>query len=183
MKKIRNISLMIALALLSVFCLMSCAREAEISAQSLPPVPASVVDVEEISWYAGGVGVSTTTYYYGPTTNGTQGQNVLRWNEAEFFLTVDLDSGQTFTVTPQTSADGTNWADLKYTVEQYAAATVATTTETYQAHTVTRQTAFTADGTEILSIPLYGKYMRLKTEVITSASKVTPTFKLILKNK
>lgn len=202
--KFLRVMLVLALAFMLTVGVISCAKLGSgVTSQSLDPIPASVIDVNEITWYDAGVAVSTTTYYYGPADNGTVGEIILRWNQAELFATIDIVTGtQTFTVTPQLSADGTNWVDAWFTnpdawssssSSSFTVVTTGTVTSTMvlagsgsgasATSTVDRNMAFSADGTNALSFPLIGKYMRLKTEVLTTAYTVIPEFYVILKNK
>ncbi len=188
------------LIVLSLVMITAVVGGAQVTAQGSGPnvEPATVMAVDEIIWYTGAVAISTTTYYYGPTANGTEGQNVIWWQEADILATIDIVTGtQTFTITPQFSMDGTNWADADYvnpdawsssvTVTTVGVSGTLTTTVTEagssSATTAIRQIVVSADATELLSLPLYGKYMRLKTEVLTTAYQVIPTFYVVLKNK
>ncbi len=204
MRKVTKLTLTFIFALLAIAGLLGLADNAGMIVQSQDPIPASVIGVDQISWYTGGVAITETTYYYGPSENSTLGQNILFWNQAELFATVVLStSSQTATITPQFSADGTNWTDADYTnpdawsssVSIITTGTVTSTIGTIttsiatagatSSTTTDRALAFSAAGTntDMLSFPLFGKYMRLKAEVITSAYWVTPTFRMILKNK
>lgn len=147
--------------------------------------PSTIRAVDEVAWSTSGAGIISNTMFYGPSGNGTEGQSILWWTEAELFATVDLSTtvaaSQTFEITPQVSYDGVNWSDITYKIETYSNASGGVT-QTLQTSTITRKLSFYADGTELLSFPLYGKYLRVKTTVITNTYTVSPTFYMILKN-
>lgn len=203
-RKYRRIALVIAILCTVLF---SVYLGAVVLAQGVgDPPPATTLGVKVVPWETAGTAVSSTTYYYGPA-GGTTGQEVLFWNEAEFFFTASgLVSTQTITLIPQFSADGTNWADaerlsegwtlplVNTTILTNASGVTNTTTSTasisFASSAAVRSSGWytyyrtmTADGTEILRVPIVGQYMRIKATFLTTTVQVTPRIYALLKNK
>ena len=121
------------------------------------------------TFIASAAGITQTTYTDSPKV--AFGQDVsLMWlyHAADVFVTADVSGSNAVTVTPQFSADASNWANAYFQ-------TVSGTTVTAQ----TYQVVLSADGTSYLRMPLAGKYMRFKIEM---AGTVTPTIKVLLRN-
>lgn len=137
--------------------------------------------------------VTTTTYTPSPKT--VFGQDVsLMWlyHSADVFVSVDVSGTDTITVTPQFSADASNFADVTYTYIANSLSSTTTvitstglttaTTTTSSSDTPTEQTyriVLSSDTTDYLRIPLAGKYMRFKIE---TGGTVTPTIKVLYRN-
>lgn len=97
---------------------------------------------------------------------------VVAWSVAEVFVTADVSGTVFLTVTPQLSADATNWANSYYN-------TVSGTTVTAQSY----QVFLSADGTGYLRVPVAGEYLRFKVDSSATATRtVTATIKVTLKN-
>ena len=87
------------------------------------------------------------------------------WQSVDVFIIADVASSGTLTATVQVSPDGTNWADADY--EYWTGSAIGTKT---------RQRVMTADGTEIITLPLAGERWRVQlttTAPITTAVKAT----------
>ncbi len=117
------------------------------------------------------VGEQTFTLY-GPTavTTGTvnsTGSLMRSFNAVDVFVTVDVTNA-TVTSTVQYSADGTNWADADY---EYATDSAIAT----KAYTRVQS----ADGTEVIRLPMAGEYLRVNM-VVTGAA--TPTVLAVARN-
>jgi len=141
---------------------------------------------------------STTTSYsssprYDTSVSPQQDMTRVRmWNEADVFVTVDLGTATTITVTAQHSADGSDWADAFYS---YKSDTLAQTTTILTSTGVTTATSttsnstsleeqeyqmvFTADGTDYMRLPIAGEYLRFSMEY---SGTVTPTIDVTLRN-
>lgn len=105
------------------------------------------------------------------TTNGTiysTGQQFQYWNAADVFVTADVASGGVVTVTAQVSSDNTNYANLDY---EYADAD--------EVATRTYQRVLSADGTEVMRIPMAGEYLRVS---LATTGTVTPTVQTTMRN-
>lgn len=83
------------------------------------------------------------------------------WKTVDVFVTADVASSGTLTATVQVSADGTNWADADY--EYWTGSAIGTRTQ---------QRVMTADGTEVITLPLAGERWRVK---LTTTAPVTTT--------
>jgi len=126
------------------------------------------------------------------------------WHEAELFVTADVTGTNTITITPQWSADNTNWVDAKFLSEGWvlplshsttitnASGVTNTTTSTHtisfasstasrSSEWVTYQVAISADGSDAIAFPIRGRYLRFKTEVLDTIN-ITPTMYAVLKN-
>ena len=164
------------------------------------PDPGTVVGIKTVEFAAGTVGITTTAYY-----DSSTGQDTRWWNSADVFVTADIEDTNTITITPQWSADGTNWVDAKYKAEGWVlpldysvtitnssgvtSTTTATSTHSFAATTGTRvsewvtyQLILSADGSDLVAIPLHGNYLRLKAETLTTTFGITPTISVVLRN-
>lgn len=136
------------------------------------------------------------TYYTTTATKyGTTNLRYIYYNNLDVFVTIDLKTTGTVTVTPQYSADGTNYMDAAYTAEGWVlpqttvltnasgVTRTTTSTATFASGTATRVSAsvpyrviLSADGTGAVRIPMVGKYMRPKIELsggVTNGVTVT----------
>jgi hypothetical protein len=138
------------------------------------PSPGTVVGVKTVQFAAGSTPIAATTYYYG-AGNGTTGLDTQFWHSGDLFVTADISGTNTITVTPQWSADGSNWVSAKYKSEGWVTSTAPSSSW------VTYQVAISADGSDYASFPIHGKYLRVLAEV-ASAVNVTPTINVILRN-
>ena len=105
------------------------------------------------------------------TTNATyvsEGMRLEGWNAADVFVVADVGSGAAVTATVQVSPDNTNWATLDY---EYADAD-ALNTQSYQR-------VMSADGTELMRVPMAGEYLRVS---LTTSGNVTPTVLATMRN-
>lgn len=167
------------------------------------PSPGTVVGVKTVEFAAGSTAIAATTYYYG-SGNGTTGLDTRFWHSADLFVTADISGTNTITVTPQWSADGSNWVSAKYKSEGWvlplshsttitnASGVTNTTTSTHtitfasstasrSSEDVTYRLAISADGSDAIAFPIRGTYLRLMAEV-ASAVNITPTINVILRN-
>lgn len=135
--------------------------------------------------------LATTAITTDTTTYGGS-QHLQHWNSVDLFVTADVSGTATITVTPQVSADDSNWSDAFYT---YVANTLAETTSVLTSSGVTTATStvsssgtptdqtyqvvMTADGTEHIRLPMAGRYLRAKVEV---AGWLTPTIIAVARN-
>jgi hypothetical protein len=154
-------------------------------------------------------GVTTYTYYpataltgsgtaYSSAPRNVSGQDISKavkyYNSMDVAVTVDLiTSTGTITVTPQFSADQSNWYDATYTyvantlvsttaIVTSTGGTTATTTITSSSTPTeaTYQVVLSADGTDNLKIPVSNEYFRVKIEY--AGTTLTPTVKATLRN-
>lgn len=167
------------------------------------PESGTVVGIKSVTFAPGSSSITTTTYYNDnadSTVYSTQ-----YWHSADVFVTVDITGTNTLTVTPQWSADGTNWVSAKYKAEGWvlplthsttitnSSGVTSTTTSTHTisfsgstgtrvSEWVTYQVILSADGSDYVAIPLHGNYLRFKTETLTTGLSLTPTIKTVLRN-
>jgi hypothetical protein len=134
------------------------------------PDAGTVVGIKTATFADGTVGITTTSYF-----DDSTGYDTRWWQSADVFVTADIEDTNTITITPQWSADGTNWVDAKYKAEGWNSAARVSEWVTYQM-------ALTADGSDVLVIPLVGNYVRLKAEVLTTTFRITPTISVVLRN-
>lgn len=198
MKRGRSWSLVLVLAL--VLGLLVVALGPVWAGGAGDPDPGTVVGIRTVEFAAGTVGITTTSYY-----DDSTGYDTRWWQSADVFVTADVQDTNTITITPQWSADATNWVDAKYKAEGWVlpldysvtitnSSGVTNTTTTSSTHEfagttgtrvsewVTYQMALTADGSDLLAIPLRGNYLRLKAEVLTTTYRITPTISVVLRN-
>lgn len=83
------------------------------------------------------------------------------WGSVDVFVIADVASSGTLTATVQVSPDGTNWADADY--EYWTGSAIGTKTH---------QRVMTADGTEVITLPLAGERWRVK---LTTTAPITTT--------
>ena len=100
---------------------------------------------------------------------GTDASKAANWYLADVFITRIAGTGS-LTVTPQFSADATNWANDYYTV-------MSSTTPV----DVSRVVYVSAAGTTFVRIPIMGTYMRFVLNS-NAAAGITTTIKVVLKN-
>lgn len=115
---------------------------------------------------------------------GVDASAVAGFANVDIFATVDISDTGNVTLTVQFSADGTNWADYTYA---YASNTSTWSSEGITS-TATASTAiaaqtpklyFAADGTQLLSVPTAGEYVRVKME---RNATMTPTIYVTYRN-
>jgi len=159
------------------------------------PLPGTVVGLRgpDTFWNGAVVAGSTVTYTSSPKTIfGADVSLTWLYHSADVFVTVDITPSATITVTPQYSADASNWVDATYT---YIADTLASTTAVITSTGLTTATTTTsvsstpteatyqivlsADSSDYLRVPLAGKYLRFKIE---HDDTVTPTVKVLFRN-
>lgn len=155
-----------------------------------PEPNAGSVKAADIFTIINGAYYTTTATKY-----GTANLRYVYYNNMDVFVTIDLVSTGSVTVTPQYSADGTNYVDASYTSEGWVlplsqvltnasgVTNTTTSTATFASGTATRVSAsvpyrvvLSADGTGVVRIPMVGKYMRPKIELsggITNGVTVT----------
>lgn len=177
-RKVRNLSLSVLLAL--VLIVGGWQGWQAVNAVGGEPDPGTVVGVMSVTFADGTAPMSTTTYYGGTGTGSTAstmtGYDTRYWHAADLFVTADVNGTNTITVTPQWSADNSNWVDGAYTFEGWVVTTALSSSD------VSYQLALSADGTSYMQVPMRGLYFRLKTEVISTALQITPTIYAVLRN-
>lgn len=116
------------------------------------------------------------------------------WYQADVFLTVDVSGTASVTVTPQFSADASNWADANYVyLSNSSTTTIITGTDgmtgtTTSATSIVNTTPYlllSADGTDYMQFALAGRYLRYKIDAggfVTTTDRVTVTVKTVVKN-
>ena len=161
-------ALLLTALLVAVFMggMLSPAAWADVGA----PQPGTVLRAASYTHQAATAGVTGTTYTDAPNTTagGLDVSYVADWHAADVFVTADVGDGGSLVVTPQFSADQSNWADANYAYVM--SGTVAT--ETYQA-------TVAADGTTLIRLPVAGEYMRFK---LARTGPVTVTVQATLRN-
>ena len=75
------------------------------------------------------------------------------WSAVDVFVTADVASTGTLTATVQVSPDGVNWADADY--EYWTGSAIGTQTH---------RRALSADGTEVMTLPLAGDRWRVRLQ-------------------
>lgn len=144
------------------------------------PPPGTVVRAVSYTFYPATVGTAGTAYSDAPntTTGGIDISRVSEWNSVDIFVTADISGTATLTVTPQFSADQSNWTDADYTYPALTQSTSQTITNTgiitsvqlintsisTALTTQTHYTVQTADGVDYMRVPVAGEYMRLKLQ-------------------
>lgn len=83
------------------------------------------------------------------------------WTTVDVFVIADVASSGTLTATVQVSPDGTNWADADY--EYWTGSAIGTQTF---------RRVMTADGVEVITLPLAGERWRVK---LTTTAPITTT--------
>lgn len=145
------------------------------------------------TFYQAAAGITETTYTDSP--RNVFGQDISQhwlYHSMDVFVTADVSGTDTITVTPQFSADASNWTDATYT---YVANTLAATTSVITSTGLTTATTTTSssstpteathqvvlatDATDYLRVPLAGRYVRFKIE---TSGTVTPTIKALFRN-
>lgn len=115
---------------------------------------------------------------------GVDASAVAGFANVDIFATVDISDTGNVTLTVQFSADGTNWADYTYS---YASNTSSWESEGITS-TATASTAiaaqtpklyFAADGTQLLTVPTAGEFVRVKME---RNATMTPTIYVTYRN-
>lgn len=138
------------------------------AAPGVPPAVGSTRGSVNTVTYINGTQYATTATVY----SAAQRPNF--WYQADAFVTVDVSGTATAVVTPQFSADATNWTDAYYQ-------TVSGTTVTNQSYALT----LSADGTSYTQFPLAGEYVRFKVAVsgfAATTDRITVTVKATSKN-
>lgn len=139
-------------------------------ADSSAPAPATVNETATYVYYPEtAVSGSTTFYSAAPrTVSGVDVSDVRKWNAVDVFVTADITTSDTVTITPQFSADQSHWVDAYYTVDDGSVET-----------DIVYELEFAADGDNYLSLPIRGNYIRFKVE---HGAAVTPTIIGVLRN-
>lgn len=186
---VRSLSVaIVALAMLAVFAFGFQAAQ-PVKADAPPPPP------------VGSVRGSFTTYnnltsvaYTTTGTTYTPAVDPSFWYQADAFLTVDVSGTAAVTITPQFSADSSNWADANYiyfsnssttSVITGTAGLTATTSSATSIVNTTPYLTLAADGTDYLQFALAGRYLRYKIAAgsfVTTTDRITITLKTVAKN-
>ncbi len=205
-KKFQSIAIVFAMVVVLAVAGMSLvpARETEAFGGGNPGT-GSMVNWQTVT-FANSDEISATQYY-SPSGYTTLGYLAQGWYKMDVFVTVDISGTNTITVTPQFSIDGSNWVDAQYEAEgwvlplDYTATltnasgvtntTTSTSTYAFSGSTGTRvsemvdyEVVLSADGSSYEIVPLYGSYLRFKTELSSTGSgeAVTTTIKALMKN-
>jgi hypothetical protein len=109
---------------------------------------------------------TTITYSTAPLRLGT-------WAVADVFVTGVVSGSTAFTITPQYSADNTNWVNASYTYVTWNQTGTATL------NTGTPQVVINSNTSSFVRIPMAGEYLRFKVD---NAGYVTITLKATMKN-
>lgn len=120
----------------------------------------------------------TNAVYTATGTAYTTASQPTFWYQADVFLTADVSGTAAVTITPQFSADNTNWSDANYVYLSNSATTSVITN-------TTPSLTLNADGTTYMQFALAGRYMRYKVvpgNFVTSTDRITVTLKTITKN-
>lgn len=169
----RKSLLAISLAVLTV-CALSLAvvltAAPACAAPGAPPAAGSVRGSYTVynSLLATAYATTATVYTAAPVQSPTF------WYQADAFVTVDVSGTATAIVTPQFSADGTNWTDAYWQ-------TISGTSVTNQSYALT----LSADGTSYTQFPLAGTTFRYKVALSAFAAatdRITVTIKTVAKN-
>lgn len=127
-----------------------------------------------------------TAYTASPRTlsPGVDASAVAGFANADIFATVDISDTGNVTLTVQFSADGTNWADYTYAYSSNTSSWVSEgITSTATASTAiaaqTPKLYFAADGTQLLTVPTAGEFVRVKME---RNATMTPTIYVTYRN-
>ena len=113
--------------------------------------------------------INSAYYTTTATKYGTTNLRYIYYNNLDVFVTIDLKTSGTVTVTPQYSADGTNYTDADYISEGWYSTTRYSSVVPYRV-------VLSADGTDVVRLPMVGRYMRPKIELsggITNGVTVT----------
>lgn len=160
------------------------------------PPGGSVKTADVFTIVNAGYYTTTGTHY------GTTNLRYIYYNSMDLFVTIDLKTTGSVTVTPQYSADGINYVDASYTAEGWVlpqttvltnasgVTSTTTSTATFASGTATRVSAsvpyrvvLSADGTDVVRIPMVGKYMRPKIQLSGGITNgVTVTVQAVARN-
>lgn len=149
---------------------------------------------------------NTTIYSDSPKwLRGLDMSRIRNYNSVDVFVTVDISGTATLTVTPQVSADGTNWVDATYNYvsDAYAlttsssstitatgvstssgttTATVTTSSSSSSTSSIVEgnyQMVLSADGSDYVRMATMGEYIRFSLDY---SGTMTPTINLTLRN-
>jgi hypothetical protein len=142
-----------------------------VMAEGEPP-PGTVAGVKTYTFYPATALSGSTQTVYSSSPYDVAGRDVTLvkyWNQADVFVTVDLGTASSLTVTPQHSPDQANWADAYYR-------SVISDTGIVETN---YRLVLSADGTGYTRIPVVGEYLRFKMEY---SGTLTPTVKVTLRN-
>lgn len=152
------------------------------------PPGGSVKTADVFTIVNAGYYTTTGTHY------GTTNLRYIYYNSMDLFVTIDLKTTGSVTVTPQYSADGVNYVDASYTAEGWvlpqttvltktSTATFASGTATRVSESVPYRVVLSADGTDVVRIPMVGKYMRPKIQLSGGITNgVTVTVQAVARN-
>ena len=169
MKSFRNWSIAVLPVFLLLLALLLLPSLRPVHAASDPP-PGAIQNTNTYRFLGSRVITDGTTVYSPvPLAAGNLDASIIDvWNSADVFLTAGLGSGAAVTVTPQLSADCSNWAGAHY--EVVYSSTVAS---------IDYQLAATTAGTQYLRMPLAGRCMRF---AVASTGTVTVSVYATVKN-
>jgi hypothetical protein len=198
MKRLSNVMAVVVLAAVMILGLVGPGAPLA-RAGAGDPEAGTVVGITTVTFASGSAPISATTYYNDNGDSSVYSSQF--WHSADVFVTADITGTNVITVTPQWSADGTNWVDAKYKSEgwvlplsqtatiSHTGGTTTTVTLDFSGATATRAEAWVpyrlvlnADGSAYLAAPLHGNYLRFNAEVLTTTYPVTPTIYAVLRN-
>jgi hypothetical protein len=189
----------LALVLLAVMFVLSGPATPVQAVSGGEPGTGSMVNWRTVTFAAGDTGITETTYFV--PSGSTDGYLMQGWYKGDVFVTADLvTTTNIITITPQVSVDLSNWVDLQYESEgwvlplDFSETITSTGSEMTSTHSfassaaervsedVTYQVVISADGSDYVVVPMRGNYLRIKAEVDSSSTAVTPTVTVVFKN-
>jgi hypothetical protein len=176
-EKLKRLSLVVLLSLVLIAGVLAIPQALSgVLAEGEPP-PGTVAGVHTYTFFPATAlgGAEVTTYTASPLAGSYGGLSkadvtwVKSWNQADVFVTVELGTASSLTVTPQHSADGESWADAYY---RSAISDTGIVETNYRL-------VLSADGSGYTRVPVVGEYLRFKMEY---SGTLTPTVKVTLRN-
>lgn len=158
MRKLISLGILVLFAVATVVGVMGFAPE---GAKAVGEPPAGTTNsIQTYTLYEATAIITDDTYY-------SDGQQFQHWNAADIFVIADVGTG-VFTVTAQVSPDDENYANLDY---EWG--------DSDSLNTQVYQRVMSADGTEIMRVPMAGEWLRVS--IVTSGT-VTPTIMATMRN-
>ncbi|MBN1814699.1 MAG: hypothetical protein JXA14_22860 [Anaerolineae bacterium] len=177
LRKVKDIGLVL-LVVAALMALIGAPYTKDVLAVGGEPESGTLVGLKVVTFADGTTPLAATTYYGGSGSGSTSatlaGLDAMYWHSADIFVTADVSGTNTLTVIAQWSADNSNWVDAYYTEHGWYTSTLYSSNVAYSV-------AIAADGSDVMSIPVKGRYLRLKAQV-GSAVNITPTMYIVLKN-
>lgn len=173
MKTLKNVRVGTLLALLLFVALLLAARSSLVLAEGDPVLNGQIKQLTVTLYPATALTSSGTAYSASPRTSvpGRDDSSVNGWAYADVFIKTDIATTGTLTATVQFSPDGSNWATADY---EYA-----TGNTTGSVGTQIHRRVMTADGVEIIRLPVAGEKMRV---MLQHTATMTPTVLVTYRN-